>query len=142
MKEFQKLNLKTFTNRGFNLTPIEFKDLVPFVVKRMYFFDALKAGDQTGEHCHFEEEEFFMVAKGSVTAIIDQGQGKENIILTGPSDGIYVPNYVWHGFKDASPDCVVIALSSTNYNADRTDYQENYDEYLKVRANGLAANKK
>ena len=103
-------------------------------------FDSMPEGTQTGEHCHFVEEELFIVAKGSVTAIIDKGQGKEDIRLSGPSEAIYVPNYVWHGFKDASPDFVLIALSSTNYNPDRSDYQENYDEYLKVRDAGLAAN--
>lgn len=142
MKEFQKFNLKTFTNRGFNLTPVEFKDTVPFEVKRMYYLDALQAQDKTGEHCHLLEEEVFIIAKGTVTAIIDKGQGKEDVHLVGPSDAIYVPNYVWHGFKEASSDCVIIALSSTNYSPDRTDYQENYDEYLKVRDEGLAHNQK
>lgn len=141
MKEFQKLNFKTFTNRGFNLTPVEFKDLIPFAVKRMYYIDAFKAEDKTGEHCHFVEEEVFIVAKGAVTAIIDQGNGKEDVRLTGPSEALYVPNYVWHGFKEATEDCVIIALSSTNYSPDRSDYQENYDEYLKIRDEGLAKNR-
>lgn len=140
MKEFTKFTSKTFTNRGFNLTAVELKDMVPFEVKRVYYIDAMPEGVQTGEHCHFVEEELFIVAKGSVTAIIDRGQGKEEIRLTGPSEAIYVPNYVWHGFKDASVDFVLIALSSTNYNPDRSDYQENYEEYLKVRDAGLAAN--
>lgn len=142
MKEFKKLSLKTFTNRGFNLTPVEFKDLIPFEVKRMYYIDALKAEDKTGEHCHFIEEEVFIVAKGAVTAIIDTGQGKEDVRLSGPSESIYVPNYVWHGFKEATSDCVIIALSSTNYSPDRSDYQENYDEYLDIRDQGLADNQK
>lgn len=131
MKQFQKISLKTFTNRGFNLTPVELKDLVPFEVKRVYYIDNLKAEDKTGEHCHFIEEEFFIVAKGSVTAIIDKGQGKEDVVLAGPSEAIYVPNHVWHGFKAASPDCLIIALSSTNYSPDRSDYQEDYEEYLR-----------
>lgn len=140
MKQFKKMDLKTFTNRGFNLTPVEFKDLVPFEVKRMYYFDDLKAGAQTGEHCHYKEEEFFLVAKGSVTAIIDQGNGKEDVELPGPSAALYVPNYVWHGFKNASPDCVVIALSSTNYSPDRSDYLEDYEAYLNVRDEALKNN--
>lgn len=133
MKQFQKIDLRTFTNRGFSLTPVEFKDVIPFEVKRMYYFTDLKPGEQTGEHCHYVEEEFFFVAKGTVTAIIDRGNGKEDIRLEGPNAAIYVPNYVWHGFKDASPDFLMIALTSTNYNPDRSDYQENYDEYLLVR---------
>jgi mannose-6-phosphate isomerase-like protein (cupin superfamily) len=135
MKKLEHINLRTFTNRGFNLTPVEFKDVIPFEVKRLYYIDNLPSGTQTGEHCHYKEEEVFIVTKGAVTAIIDQGNGKEDMRMEGPNAAIYVPNYVWHGFKDATNDCVIIALSSTNYSPDRSDYLENYDEYLKVRDN-------
>lgn len=137
MSQFQKIDLKTFTNRGFSLTPVEFKDVIPFEVKRMYYFGDIQPGCQTGEHCHYIEEEFFFVAKGAVTAIIDRGNGKEDIRLEGPGAAIYVPSYVWHGFKEATPDCLMIALTSTNYNPDRTDYLEDYEHYLKVRDENL-----
>lgn len=131
--QFKKIKFNTFTNRGFNLTPVELKDAVPFEVKRVYYIDDLKPGMQTGEHCHLKEEELFIAVKGQVKAVIDKGKGKEDVLLQGPSDAIYVPNYVWHGFKEASADCVILALSSTNYNPNREDYIENYDEYLKIR---------
>ncbi|OGH64944.1 MAG: hypothetical protein A2821_00510 [Candidatus Magasanikbacteria bacterium RIFCSPHIGHO2_01_FULL_41_23] len=137
MKQFQKIDLKTFTNRDFNLTPVEFKDVIPFDVKRMYYFSDIKPDKQTGEHCHYVEEEFFFVARGAITAIIDSGKGKEEMRLEGPNTAIYVPNYVWHGFKNASADCMMIALTSTNYNPDRGDYLENYEEYLKIRGEHL-----
>lgn len=132
MKEFKKLQLKTFTNRGFNLTPVEFKDLVPFEVKRMYFFESLKPEDKTGAHCHKIEEEFFIQAKGTSVATIDKGQGIEDVPLTA-GEAIYCPNYVWHGFKNPSADAVIIALSSTNYSPDRSDYVEDYQAYLSFR---------
>ncbi len=138
MKQFKQLNLETFTSKGYALTPVEFKDVVPFEVKRLYYISDFKDGAQTGEHCHFVEEEVFIVARGSVTAVIDRGQGKEELELKGLGDAVYVPNYVWHGFKNASADCLIIALSSTNYRADRSDYQENYNEYLTVRDSHLA----
>ncbi len=133
MKQFNQVTLKTFSSKGYGLTPVEFKDLVPFEVKRMYYIVDFEPGAHTGEHCHFIEEEFFIIAHGTVTAVIDRGNGKEEFAISGPSAALYVPNYVWHGFKDASVDCVILALSSTNYKVDRSDYQENYDEYLTVR---------
>ena len=133
MPEFKKLPLKTISGRGCNLTAIECLDLVPFDVKRVYYLTKFQAGAQTGEHCHKIEEEVFVQMQGSSIAIIDKGQGKEEIFLNGPSDAIYVPNYVWHGFKNASPDCVIMALSSTRYNPTREDYVENYNEYLEFR---------
>lgn len=133
MKLFKKINLRTFTDRGFNLTPVELDQVVPFEVKRLYYFDDIPAGSQTGEHCHKIEDEVFFQVKGSCTAIIDQGKGKEDIRLEGPGDAIYTPAYVWHGFKDASPDCVILAVSSTHYSPDRSDYVEDYDLFLKLR---------
>lgn len=136
MKQFQTLQLKTFVSHGYALTPVEFKDAVPFEVKRLYYIADFQADAHTGEHCHLVEEEVFILAKGAVTAVIDRGQGKEDMVLK-PGDAFYAPAYSWHGFKNASSDCMIIALSSTNYSADRSDYLENYDEYLKVRDSHL-----
>lgn len=133
MKEFTKTTLKTFRTRGFNLTPVELKDIVPFEVKRVYYFDDMKPTDMTGAHCHKIEEEFFIQLKGTSVAVIDRGNGVEEIPMQGPGDAIYCPNYVWHGFKNASADSVVLALSSTNYSPDRSDYIEDYNVYLQLR---------
>lgn len=132
MQQFKKFELKTFTNRGFNLTPVEFKDIAPFEVKRVYYWQDAEEGVQTGEHCHKVEQEVFIQVRGSSIAIIDRGQGKEEITMQGPGDAIYVPNFVWHGFKNMSPDCVILALSSTNYNPSREDYVEDYEEFKRV----------
>ncbi len=130
-KEFRQWDMKTFSGKGYHLTPVEFKDVAPFDVKRMYYITRFEDGVQTGEHCHFVEEEVFLQAQGSTTMIIDRGNGKEEIAFSEGSVA-YVPNYVWHGFKNASPDCVLIALSSTNYSPDRSDYLEDYEEYRKL----------
>ncbi|MDP2656334.1 MAG: FdtA/QdtA family cupin domain-containing protein [bacterium] len=137
MKEIQKVLLKTFTNRGFNLTPVELAEVVPFEVKRIYFFDDMKPEDETGQHCHKIEEEFFIQMKGTSSAFIDQGNGVEEFPLKA-GEALYVPSYIWHGFKNASPDSLVTALSSTNYSPDRSDYIEDYEEFVKASAEYLA----
>lgn len=129
--ECKFFNLKSFNNKGNNLTPIEFKDVIPFEVKRLYYMD-LGSGAATNQHCHKIEEEVFIQVKGLSTIVIDKGKGKEEIKLTTSGTAIYIPAFVWHGFKDGSNDCVILALSSTNYNPDRSDYIENYDEYKKI----------
>ena len=131
-RTFTHYTLKNIDTENFLMTPIELKEYIPFDVKRVYFFMNSKTST-SGEHCHKIEEEFFILLKGTATAIIDRGEGKEELILRGPLDALYVPNYVWHGFKKISPDAILLALSSTNYNPDRSDYIENYDEYLQLR---------
>lgn len=131
-KEFKKFTLKTNPSRGYSLTPIEFKDIIPFDVKRVYYLSNFEAGSATSEHCHYVEEEVFVQLSGRSTATIDRGNGKEEIGLEA-GEAIYVPTYVWHGFSNTSPDCVILALSSTNYNATREDYLDDYEKYLEVR---------
>lgn len=131
MLDFKKMQLKIVQNEKATYSFAELKDFVDFEVKRVYFIQDCK--EATGQHCHKIEKEMFVVQRGSCVAIIDSGNGKEEINLSGPGDAIYVGNYVWHGFKNFSPDAVLLALSSTNYSPDRSDYIEDYEEYLKVR---------
>ncbi len=127
--KFKQFKFKTFTNTGVALTPVELKDFIDFEVKRIYYVTDFTV--PTGEHCHYKEVEFFICQRGAMTAIIDQGNGKEEIPMVA-GDAMYVGDHVWHGFKDASADGVLLALSSTNYSADRSDYLTDYEEYIKI----------
>src|ERR1700738_4265051 len=130
-KPFQAYELKEIDTPKFVMSPVELKEYIDFEVKRVYF--VTKPTDETGQHCHYEEKEFFIMVQGSCTAIIDRGSGKEEIPMHGPTTALYVPNYIWHGFKDFSTDGILFAVTSTNYNADRSDYLEDYDKYLQIR---------
>lgn len=127
---FKKLSLKVVANEKAVYSIAEFKDYIDFEAKRIYFIQNCKQA--TGQHCHKEEKELFIMIKGKATAIIDQGQGREEILFESPGDALYVGNYVWHGFKDFSADAVLLAVSSTNYREDRSDYIEDYDIYRKM----------
>lgn len=129
---FKQFELKKIHVPGkFVMSPVELHEYIDFEVKRVYFIT--KPEGPTGAHCHKVEEEMFILCSGTATAVIDRGNGLEEIPMTAPQDAIYVQNYVWHHFKDLSDDAVLLALSSTNYNPNREDYIEDYDEYLKVR---------
>jgi uncharacterized cupin superfamily protein len=137
MKKFELFTLNNIDTPRFIMTPLELKDYIDFEVKRMYFMVQPKTGE-TGAHCHFKEKELFVMIQGSCIAIIDRGRGLEELEFRGPMHALYAANYVWHGFKNFSDDAILLALSSTNYNPDRSDYLENYDEYLKIRDEELA----
>lgn len=122
--------LKSIPTDRFIMSPVELKEYIDFEVKRVYFITEPKA--PTGAHCHKMEEEFFIMIKGSCVAVVDQGQRIEEIKMEGPTSAIYVPPYVWHSFKDFSSDAILLALSSTNYNPDRSDYVEDYEEFKKI----------
>ncbi len=138
MPQFAKLQLKITHSRGKIYSVAELKDYIDFDVARLYYIQGSQGN--TGQHCHMEEKEMFIMVKGSCIAVIDQGKGREDIPMQGPADAIYIPNYVWHGFKDFSSDAILMAISSTNYREDRSDYIEDYDEYLKLRDEKLQIN--
>jgi hypothetical protein len=132
MEKFKFYTLKNIDDPKFLMTPMELKDYIDFEVKRAYFMVNPKQ-PENGGHAHYIEKELFILVQGSCTAVIDKGNGKEEIRLEGPKNAIYVGNYIWHAFQDMSPDAIIFALSSTNYSPDRSDYMEDYDAYLKIR---------
>lgn len=139
MTNFTLFSLSNIDGPKTLMTPLELKDYIDFEVKRIYFLSRPKA-TETGGHCHFEEKELFVVVQGSCTAVIDQGGGLEEHHLEGPKNAFYAANYVWHGFKDLSEDVIILAVSSTNYRPDRSDYLADYEEYLKIRDEHLKKN--
>ncbi len=130
--EFRKFEIKKIQAPNFIMSPLELKDYIDFEVKRAYFIS--NPVGNTSQHCHLNEKEFFIMLAGECTAVIDRGNGLENIKLVAPTNAIYIGNYVWHGFEDFSKNAVLLALSSTNYNPNREDYIEDYTKYKETMA--------
>lgn len=128
--KFQQFELKKIQAAKHVMIPVELKDHIDFEVKRVYFIT--KPIGPTGAHCHKIEKEFFILQSGTCTAVIDRGNGLEEIKMAGPVAALYLGEYVWHHFKDFSKDAILLALSSTNYSPDRSDYIEDYEEYKKI----------
>lgn len=113
------------------MTPLELKEYINFPVKRVYFISSPMGG--TGNHAHrAEEDELFIQIQGNSTICVDDGSGMEEIVLSGPQNAISIPHMVWHGFKNLSSDCIILALTSTNYDPLRADYCEDYEEFKKL----------
>lgn len=128
---YKLFTLKNIQAHNFLMTPLELKDYIDFDVKRVYFISS-PTGD-TGNHAHRQDEdEFFIQIQGNSTICVDDGHGIEEIPLNGPNSAINIPHMVWHGFKNLSSDCIILALTSTNYDASRTDYCENYEDFQKL----------
>ena len=135
--KFEKYTIKHVKGREgrYEIFEIDSETYVDFDIKRVYYLTDLN-GD-TGEHCHYVEKELFVMVNGSCTAIIDQGNGKEEVSLN-KGEAIYVGNYVWHGFKNFTPNSTLMAVSSTKHNPDRSDYLEDYEIYQqKLKEQGV-----
>lgn len=132
-RRYKVMPLKNIQAPTFLMTPLELKDYIDFEVKRVYFIRDPQGAKNTGAHCHIQEEdELFVLMAGSCTAVVDDGHGLEEIKLEAPKHALYVPKLVWHHFKDLSDDAVLVAITSTNYNPNRSDYCENYEDFKKL----------
>ena len=81
MQKFQQFSLKKIEVPGkFVMSPVELKDYIDFEVKRIYYITKVEA--PTGAHCHKVEEELFILLSGTCTAVIDKGNGLEEISMT------------------------------------------------------------
>lgn len=132
----QRYVLNSIDTGQFTTIPIELKDYIGFTVRRVYFMTKTTTG-YSRQHAHYVEQEFFFLLQGKATLVIDEGMGlgKEEHVLE-PRDAVYVPSRVWHGFKDVSEDAIIVALSSTNYDATRRDYLEDYDIFRNIKESG------
>lgn len=134
MSSYNLFTLNNIQAPNFLMNPLELKEYFDFEVKRVYFISN-PTGD-TGNHAHrAEEDELFVQIQGSSTISVDDGSGMQDIRLEGPKSAIYVPHMVWHGFKDLSRDCIILALTSTNYDSLRADYVEDYEEFKQLCKN-------
>ena len=132
-RKYKVFTLRNIQAPNFLMTAMELKDYLGFEVKRIYFISSPGGEYKTGNHAHRQDEdELFVQVQGSCTICVDDGHGMEDIKLEGPKNAILVPHMVWHGFKDLSPDCIILAVTSTNYDPSRADYCENYEEFRKL----------
>ncbi|MFC1653730.1 FdtA/QdtA family cupin domain-containing protein [Patescibacteria group bacterium] len=135
-RRYTLFDLKNIPTENFLMIPLELKDYVKFTPKRIYFISDPAGEKKTGSHCHLrEEDELFVMVSGSCTIVVDDGHGLEEIKLEGPKKAIFIPAKVWHHFKDMTDDAIVCAISSTNYNSERSDYCEDYNEFKKLVPN-------
>lgn len=118
---------------NFTLNPVNLKDHFPdldtFDLKRFYYVDNIKGDKNTGQHAHNDEDGIFIILQGDAVMILDDdGKHKEEVKVRS-GNFVWIPRYVWHGFKQMSDDFIVLILSNKNCNVKRIGYIEDYSEF-------------
>lgn len=102
-----------------------------FIIKRIYWLTGIKGEKKSGQHAHTDEDELFVVMQGKASIVLDDGSGLKTIELS-KNDTVWVPKLVWHSFSKLSDDCIVLALTSTNYDPERKGYVTDPAEFAKL----------
>ncbi|MEI7781977.1 MAG: FdtA/QdtA family cupin domain-containing protein [Planctomycetota bacterium] len=103
---------------------------LPFVPRRYFIITDVPNGRIRGEHAHRRQKQFLTCLRGSVTVLVDDGIHKEELQLSTPTVGLYVPPKVWAAQYSYSRNAVLMVLASAPY--DPSDYIRDYDEFLQI----------
>jgi len=126
---WELLEFPLFSDERGETIPFELGNQFPFPVKRVYIVTGNDSAVRGG-HAHKEEEEVFVVVSGSVTAVVNNGDKDQEIILHQKNQGLLIHSNCWHEFKNFSTNAVLLAFSSTHFEG-RTGYIENKEEFMK-----------
>lgn len=113
-----------------SLAAMEFEKQVPFSVKRTFFVFDVPSRETRGEHAHFACHQFLVCVRGSCAVVADDGDNRQEFILTSPTMGLHLPPLIWGIQYKYSPDAVLAVFASEHYAA--SDYIRNYDEFLQL----------
>lgn len=122
--------LPTITDRRGCLTFAQFPDNIPFSVSRVYFIYKTDNDSPRGFHAHRELQQLMIAISGSFEVTLDDGQSREKVILTNPTQALLIDRMIWREMHNFSQDAICLVLASMPY--DESDYIRNYDEFLTV----------
>lgn len=100
---------------------------LPFAAARIFTLYDIPEGEVRGTHAHRKCEQFLVCLRGSVTALVDDGENRAEVELDRPSLGLYMPALTWGTQYRYSSDAILVVLASDPYEAD--DYIHDYDEF-------------
>jgi hypothetical protein len=125
------LELPKITGDNGSLIVAELGAGLPFVASRVFALFEIPSGEARGTHAHRRCAQFLICMRGSVTAIIDDGSRREEVVLDRPTLGLHMPAMTWGTQYNYSEDAMLLVLASDPYDAD--DYIEDYDEFVALK---------
>lgn len=132
--EVKFVELPKFCDPRGNLSFAEQNYHIPFEIKRTYWIYDVPGGESRGGHAYKMTDEFIIAISGSFDVIVDDGVEKKTFTLNRSYYGLYIPKGLWRTMENFSTNSLALEFASTTY--DRSDYVEDYDEYLKSKKNG------
>jgi dTDP-4-dehydrorhamnose 3,5-epimerase-like enzyme len=110
-----------------NLSVIE-GDVIPFVMKRVYYLYDVPSGAERGGHSHKMQQEFLVALSGSFTVVLTDGKDKLAVTLNKPNEGLLIPNGIWRELENFSSGSVCLVIASDIF--EEADYIRDYNEFL------------
>ena len=121
-------SLSTVQDIRGNLVVGECAKELPFEPKRIFMVYDVPNSKVRGAHAHKECHQFLIATHGSVNVILDDGEFREEYMLSDASIGLHIKPGVWGVQYKYSKNAVLLVLASHGYQA--SDYIRDYNEFL------------
>lgn len=128
------IDLPKFLDARGNLSFAENYKQIPFEIKRTYWLYDVPGGESRGGHAYKENQEFVIALSGAFDVTVDDGQNKKTFTLNRSYYGLYIPKGLWRVMDNFSTNSLALEFASIKY--DRSDYVEDYDQFLKMKSHG------
>ncbi len=129
VKSIEKRQWNEFKDSRGSLSAVEFPEVVPFLMKRMFYLYDIGQAAERGNHAHKSLEQFMICLSGSVEVVLTDKYGEtRSFQLERPNEGLYIPSFIWTRLSHFSKGAVCIILASEKY--DENDYIRDYQTFL------------
>lgn len=113
-----------------DLSFLEYKKHLPFLIKRFFMVYNVPNKEVRGEHAHREIHQFLICLKGSLSVIVDDGKKSIEIPLKENGYGIHIRPKVWGIQYKYTQDAILLVFASGEYNP--SEYIRDYKEFLQI----------
>ena len=127
MEQPMIINLPKILDKRGNLSFIEAKKHIPFMIQRSYWIYDVPGGEVRGGHAYRENKEFIVALSGSFDVVLHDGLKEQVFHLNRSYYGLYVPQMMWRRMENFSTNSLALILSSTNY--EQTDYIRDFEQF-------------
>lgn len=134
IRDAKIIDLPKFLDARGNLSFAENFKHIPFEIKRTYWLYDVPGGECRGGHAYYSNEELIIALSGSFDVVLDDGNERKVFSLNRSYYGLYVPAGLWREMENFSTNAFALEFGSTHY--DEADYIRDYDEFLKLKADG------
>ncbi len=103
---------------------------IPFAIARVFYMYGMGAGSVRGQHANRVSRMVFACVAGRCRIRIDDGRRATEYELADPAQALFADKMTWKEMYDFSPDCVLLALSDSPYDAG--EYIRDHEEFRKA----------
>lgn len=134
VNDVKLIELPRFNDPRGNLSFVEQNNHIPFDIRRTYWIYDVPGGENRGSHAFRTTQEFIIAISGGFDVVVDDGKEKKTFTLNRSYYGLYIPKGLWRSIENFSTNSLALEFADTKF--DRSDYIENYEQFIHMKDDG------